>query len=78
MARDWNKLAADIIELVGGEENITSITHCVTRLRFKLKDEAKADDQRIGHLEGVIQVMHASGQYQVVIATRWGRHTMPS
>lgn len=67
MARDWNQLASDIIELVGGEDNIASITHCVTRLRFKLKDEAKADDQKVGALDGVIQVMHASGQYQVVI-----------
>ena len=72
MAQDWNKLATDIIELVGGEDNITSITHCVTRLRFMLKDESKADDQRIGQLNGVIQVMHASGQYQVVIGNKVG------
>ena len=72
MARDWNKLATDVIELVGGEDNITSITHCVTRLRFMLKDESKADDQRIGQLDGVIQVMHASGQYQVVIGNKVG------
>ncbi|MBQ9005605.1 MAG: PTS transporter subunit EIIC [Atopobiaceae bacterium] len=72
MARDWNKLATDVIELVGGEENIASITHCVTRLRFRLKDESKADDQRIGQLEGVIQVLHASGQYQVVIGNKVG------
>ena len=72
MARDWNKLATDIIELVGGEDNIASVTHCVTRLRFRLKDESKADDQRIGQLEGVIQVLHASGQYQVVIGNKVG------
>ena len=72
MARDWNKLATDVIELVGGEENITSITHCVTRLRFMLKDESKADDEQIGKLDGVIQVMHASGQYQVVIGPKVG------
>ena len=72
MAKDWNKLATDVIELVGGSDNITSITHCVTRLRFMLKDESKADDQRIGQLDGVIQVMHASGQYQVVIGNKVG------
>ena len=72
MATDWNKLATDVIELVGGEENITSITHCVTRLRFMLKDEAKADDEKIDKLDGVIQVMHASGQYQVVIGAKVG------
>jgi len=72
MATDWNKLATDVIELVGGEDNITSITHCVTRLRFMLKDESKADDEQIGKLNGVIQVMHASGQYQVVIGPKVG------
>ena len=72
MARDWNEFATEVIELVGGEANIASVTHCVTRLRFRLKDESKADDQRIGQLEGVIQVMHASGQYQVVIGNKVG------
>lgn len=67
MARDWNKLATEVVELVGGEENISSITHCVTRLRFKLKDESIANDDAISALDGVIQVMHANGQYQVVI-----------
>lgn len=67
MARDWNELAANIVELVGGKDNVTSVAHCVTRLRFKLKDESKADDKKISDLDGVIQVMHASGQYQVVI-----------
>lgn len=69
MARDWNKLAADIVDLVGGEDNILSVTHCITRLRFRLKDESKADDEKVGQLEGVIQVIHAQGQYQVVIGT---------
>lgn len=69
MARNWGELASSIIELVGGKENIKSYTHCITRLRFRLKDEAKADDKKIGQLEGVIQVMHAQGQYQVVIGT---------
>ncbi len=67
MAKDWNKLATSIVELVGGEANVSSITHCVTRLRFKLKDESVADDDAISALDGVIQVMHANGQYQVVI-----------
>ncbi|MEE0026901.1 MAG: PTS transporter subunit EIIB [Atopobiaceae bacterium] len=67
MAKDWNKLATEVVELVGGDANISSITHCVTRLRFKLKDESVADDDAIGALDGVIQVMRANGQYQVVI-----------
>ncbi len=69
MARNWGELAASIVELVGGKDNITSYTHCITRLRFRLKDESKADDKKISQLEGVIQVMHAQGQYQVVIGT---------
>lgn len=69
MARNWSELASDIVELVGGKDNITSYTHCITRLRFRLKDEQKADDKKISQLEGVIQVMHAQGQYQVVIGT---------
>ena len=69
MARNWGELAASIVELVGGKDNITSYTHCITRLRFRLKDEGKADDKKISQLEGVIQVMHAQGQYQVVIGT---------
>ena len=69
MARNWGELASNIVELVGGKDNITSYTHCITRLRFRLKDEQKADDKKIGQLEGVIQVMHAQGQYQVVIGT---------
>ncbi len=55
MARDWAKVAAEVVELVGGQENITSVTHCVTRLRFQLKDESVADDNAIGALDGVIQ-----------------------
>ena len=70
MARDWNKLAAEIVDLVGGEANINSITHCITRLRFQLKDESVANDEAISALDGVIQVMHANGQYQVVIGSQ--------
>lgn len=42
MAKDYNALAKSIIELVGGEENVVSLAHCMTRLRFKLKDHSKA------------------------------------
>ena len=67
MAKDWGKLAQDVVSRVGGDDNITSVTHCVTRLRFVLKDESKADDDAVSAVDGVIQVMHANGQYQVVI-----------
>ncbi len=65
--KDYSKLGKDIVKLVGGEENVESLTHCVTRLRFKLKDEGKAKKDELESLNGVLQVVKASGQYQVVI-----------
>ncbi|MPM60932.1 PTS system beta-glucoside-specific EIIBCA component [bioreactor metagenome] len=41
----YSQLAKDIVKNVGGKENINSLTHCITRLRFKLKDESKANDE---------------------------------
>lgn len=67
--KDYQQLARDIVALVGGPDNVNSLTHCVTRLRFKLKDESIAKTAKIEALKGVIQVMKASGQYQVVIGT---------
>lgn len=61
------KLGEDVVGLVGGKENILSISHCMTRLRFKLRDDAKADTKAIESHEGVIQVINANGQYQVVV-----------
>ena len=43
----YENLAKEILENVGGKENINSLTHCVTRLRFRLKDESKANDEKI-------------------------------
>ncbi|WP_026890024.1 beta-glucoside-specific PTS transporter subunit IIABC [Lacrimispora aerotolerans] len=63
----FDLLAKDIIKKVGGKDNIISLVHCVTRLRFNLKDESLADDEALKQMEGVITVMHSSGQYQVVI-----------
>lgn len=65
--KDYSKLAKDIVKLVGGEENVESLTHCVTRLRFKLKDEGKAEKEKLEGLSGVLHVVITSGQYQVVI-----------
>jgi PTS system beta-glucosides-specific IIC component len=64
---DYRSLAGDILQGVGGETNIASATHCATRLRLKLRDDAKADTAAIEKLPGVITVMQAGGQYQVVI-----------
>lgn len=68
--RKYEELAANIIKYVGGKENINSLTHCVTRLRFQLKDEQKANDDQIKNLDGVITLMKSAGQYQVVIGNQ--------
>ncbi|TWD47064.1 PTS system beta-glucosides-specific IIC component [Arthrobacter sp. AG367] len=64
---DHKSLAAEILKEVGGQENIASATHCATRLRLKLHDESKANTAAVKQLPGVITVMKAGGQYQVVI-----------
>ena len=63
----YQKLAQQIIVDVGGKENIRSLSHCITRLRFKLKDESIADDDALKNNPGVVTVMKSVGQYQVVI-----------
>lgn len=63
----YENLAKEIVRNVGGKENVNSLTHCITRLRFQLKDESKADDDRMKSMDGVVTVMKSGGQYQVVI-----------
>lgn len=63
------KLADDIIKHVGGVSNIEGFTHCVTRLRFQLKDETLASDDNIKKLDGVASIVHSAGEYQVVIGS---------
>ena len=69
MAKDYAKMACQIIEKVGGRDNIQTVTHCITRLRFVLKDESKADVEAVNQVEGVIKVLRSGGQFQVVIGT---------
>lgn len=63
----YDDLATFIIKNVGGQENIQSLIHCITRLRFYLKDESKAHDDILKNQRGILDVKHAAGQYQVVI-----------
>lgn len=63
----YEQLAKDIIENVGGKDNVKSVVHCITRLRFKLQDENKANTDVLKNMEGVITVRQSGGQYQVVI-----------
>ena len=64
---DFKQLAATILENVGGKENVDKVVHCATRLRFTLKDESKANTDAIKGTKGVLSVINAGGQYQVVI-----------
>ena len=66
-AVDYRSLAEGIVQEVGGEANIASATHCATRLRLRLRDESKADKAAVEKLPGVITVMRAGGQFQVVV-----------
>ncbi|MDT2802821.1 beta-glucoside-specific PTS transporter subunit IIABC [Enterococcus lactis] len=63
----YQELAENIVKNIGGKENIRSLTHCVTRLRFKLKEENKAKDDVLKKMEGIVTIMKSGGQYQVVI-----------
>lgn len=67
MASKYDGLARIIIQNVGGKSNIISLTHCITRLRFKLKDESKAETEVLKDTDGVVTVIQSGGQYMVVI-----------
>ncbi|GGC78605.1 beta-glucoside-specific PTS transporter subunit IIABC [Enterococcus wangshanyuanii] len=63
------EIAERVLSMVGGEENVNSVVHCATRLRFKLKDEEKAATDKLNEDPDVIQVVRSGGQYQVVIGS---------
>ena len=64
---DYKQLSTDIIKNVGGVENVLSLTHCATRLRFNLKDDSKASTENLKNTKGVMGVVNKGGQYQVII-----------
>lgn len=61
------KLGEDVVGLVGGSSNIVSIAHCMTRLRFKLRDESKADTKAIESLKGVVQVLRPMASTRLLL-----------
>lgn len=71
---DYAKLANDIIANVGGSDNIKVLSHCMTRLRFSLKDISKASKENLENLNGVLGVVYAGGQYMVIL----GQHLIPT
>ncbi len=70
MAHKYDALAASIIQNVGGKENVVNLAHCFTRLRFTLKDESKVDQEALRKTQGVIQLVMAGGQCQVVVGSK--------
>ncbi len=70
MATKYAALTKSIVELVGGKENIEALTHCITRLRFVLKDESKANTEALKKIDGVLQIIQSGGQYQVVVGSK--------
>lgn len=70
---NYEKLCQQILENIGGEENIESVVHCATRLRFVLKDESKANDEGIKSISGVLSLVKKGGQYQLVIGNNVDR-----
>ena len=64
---DYDQLGQDIVKNVGGPSNVENVIHCITRVRFYLKDDNKAKDDVIKNMHGVLDVAKAGGQYQVVI-----------
>ncbi|HJE31570.1 MAG TPA: PTS cellobiose/arbutin/salicin transporter subunit IIBC [Weissella confusa] len=67
MAQDFKKLASSVVDAVSGVGNVTNLTHCMTRLRFILKDEAKASDETVKNIPGVMGLVKQGGQYQIII-----------
>lgn len=64
---DYSVTAKELIKKLGGEKNVDSLTHCMTRLRFVLKDESGIDDKDVENIPGVMGIMKKGGQYQVII-----------
>ncbi|HHA4397556.1 TPA: PTS transporter subunit EIIB [Enterococcus faecium] len=64
---NYQSLAKEIVRMVGGKENVLGLVHCITRLRFTLKDEEKANDEKLKNTEGIVTIIKSGGQYQVVI-----------
>lgn len=70
MAKKYDEVAAKIVQLVGGKDNVVSVAHCVSRLRFVLKDTSKADQEKLSQTEYVLKVIEAGGQLQIVVGNK--------
>lgn len=71
---DKKELAARVLELVGGADNVVMATHCITRLRFNLKDDSKADLEALKTLDGALGAQVKDGSGRLSSAPAWGRY----
>lgn len=69
VAKSYEEIAKEVVEAVGGKENIASFAHCATRLRIMVNDESKIDKERVDKIEKVKGTMFNSGQYQIIFGT---------
>ena len=69
VAKSYEEIAKEVVEAVGGKENIASFAHCATRLRIMVNDESKIDKERVDEIEKVKGTMFNSGQYQIIFGT---------
>lgn len=69
MNYDYAKIAKEVIQAVGGAENIKSAAHCATRLRLIVADRSKADDEKVGEIDAVKGTFFTAGQYQIIFGT---------
>ena len=67
--KDYTEFACEIVKAVGGAENIVEVSHCMTRLRFVLKDESIVNDDDVKKIKGVMSVIRSGGQYQIPVGT---------
>lgn len=67
MSQDYNKIAKEILINIGGKDNVSNLTHCMTRLRFNLKDTSLVNEEKIKNTPGVLGVVQSGGQYQIII-----------
>ena len=70
--RKFDELAEHLMDFMGGEDNITFFTHCVTRLRFNVKDKSKVRQEDIAKVQGVIGALWSGEQYQIIIGQEVG------
>ena len=64
---DAKAIAQEIVQHVGGPENVNSVAHCMTRARFVLKNVNKADQEALKNIKGVLGVIYSGGQLQVIL-----------